>query len=470
MEMKFKKIERWLTSTLKSIGYAVIATDTKGYVRFINPVAQSLTGWKREDAIGKPLKDVFNIINEETGKPPENPVTKVIQEGAVGRAHHILIAKDGTETPVDESTAPIKDEKGNMTGVIFVFHDITERRQAEEALQKSKESFQAIVTKSTDGILVVDHKGVIHFVNPAAETLLGRKAKELVGSVFGFPVMAGACSEVDIIRKGGEAGIAEMRLAETDWEGKPACLALLHDITERKQMEETIRKSLHRSEFLLDLMSHDLTNVNQITLSSLELILVGKDLSEQARRYSELAMDQIHRSAKLISNVKKLVMLTKEKPHLERVDIEPVLESAISHLKKDFPQRDIEINFKPQKGKWFVGADESLYELFYNILHNAVKFDRHEKVIVDVKVSSDDDFWRAEFRDRGPGIPDENKKTLFLRAQWEGKIIYGLGLGLALVRAIIESYGGKVWVEDRVKGKTEKGSNFIVLLPKAIDD
>ncbi|MCK4257241.1 HAMP domain-containing histidine kinase, partial [candidate division WOR-3 bacterium] len=185
-----------------------------------------------------------------------------------------------------------------------------------------------------------------------------------------------------------------------------------------------------------------------------------------AQRYSKLAADQIHRSAKLISNVKKLTTLTKEELHLEKVDIKPVLESVISRLGKDFPQRDIKVNFKPKKGKWFVCADELLDDIFYNILHNAIKFDRHEKVIVDIKVSSDKDLWRIEFRDRGPGIPDDKKETVFLRARWEGRSIPGSGLGLSLVKAIIERYKGRVWVEDVVKGNIEEGSNSIVLIPK----
>ncbi len=138
MERKLRESEQWLVTTLKSIGDAVIATDAGGFVTFMNPVAEALTGWNQEDAAGKPLKKVFNIINEETGKQAEDPATRVLREGVVvGLANHtMLIARDGTKYPIDDSGAPIRDDKGNIMGVVLVFRDITEKRNMEEALLK----------------------------------------------------------------------------------------------------------------------------------------------------------------------------------------------------------------------------------------------------------------------------------------------------------------------------------------------
>ncbi len=138
MEKKLKESEKWLSITLKSIGDAVIATDTKGYVIFMNLVAQSLTGWKHEEAVGKPLKDIFNIINEETGKQVENPIKKAIQEGIAADLTNraLLIAKDGMKTSIEDSCAPIRDDKGDIVGGVLVFRDITERKWAEEEREK----------------------------------------------------------------------------------------------------------------------------------------------------------------------------------------------------------------------------------------------------------------------------------------------------------------------------------------------
>ncbi len=140
MERKLKESEQWLATTLKSIGDAVIATDAEGFVTFMNSVAEVLTGWNQEEAAGKPLEKVLNIINEITNKEAENPVTRVLREGiVVGLANHtVLIARDGTKHLVDDSGAPIRDHKGNITGVVLVFSDVTEKRKMEEELLKAR--------------------------------------------------------------------------------------------------------------------------------------------------------------------------------------------------------------------------------------------------------------------------------------------------------------------------------------------
>ncbi|MBM3235800.1 response regulator [Candidatus Poribacteria bacterium] len=165
MEKKLKESEEWLFTTLKSIGDAVIATDAEGRVKFMNLVAQDLLGWKPKDATGKPLQDIFNIVNEETGEQVENPVARVIREGiVVGLANHsVLIAKDGTKKPIADSGAPIKDDKGNIIGVVLVFRDITEQRKMEQELQK-------IQKLESIGILA---GGIAHDFNNILTAILG---------------------------------------------------------------------------------------------------------------------------------------------------------------------------------------------------------------------------------------------------------------------------------------------------------
>ncbi|MBU1880009.1 MAG: PAS domain S-box protein, partial [Chloroflexi bacterium] len=131
---KLREREQWLSTTLRSIGDAVITTDAQGEVTLMNPVAEDLTGWDTAEAVGKPLEDVLNIINEQTGEPVESPVARVLREGVVvGLANHtLLIARDGTRRPIADSGAPMQDEAGHIVGTVMVFRDITARRRAEE--------------------------------------------------------------------------------------------------------------------------------------------------------------------------------------------------------------------------------------------------------------------------------------------------------------------------------------------------
>jgi len=131
MEKKLKESREWFSTTLRSISDAVIATDSKGCVKFMNPVAEALTGWKLEEAAGKPLEEVFDIINEE-GEEVESPIKRVAQEGVVVAEANktVLISRDGTKIPIEENGDPIRDDKGNINGFIVVFRDVTERRDA----------------------------------------------------------------------------------------------------------------------------------------------------------------------------------------------------------------------------------------------------------------------------------------------------------------------------------------------------
>ena len=170
--------QRWAT-TLASIGDAVIATDTSGKIVFMNGVAEELTGWTLSEASLKPVKEVFNIINEQTRLEVENPIDRVLREGmVVGLANHtVLIRKDGTEVPIDDSGAPIKDKDGKTTGVVLIFRDITERKKSEEATAKQAE----LIDLSPDAIIVRKLDGTITFWSKGAEKLYGWTKDEAIG-------------------------------------------------------------------------------------------------------------------------------------------------------------------------------------------------------------------------------------------------------------------------------------------------
>ena len=172
-----------LRTTLACIGDAVISTDCNGDVTYLNAVAESLTGWANADAIGQPLTQVFRIVNESTRQAAENPAIRALKEGViVGLANHtILISKDGTERPIDDSAAPIRCKDGQIVGCVLVFRDVSERKREEEKLRASEARFRAAVEAVSSLIWTNDAQGRMAGEQPGWGNFTGQKLEEYQG-------------------------------------------------------------------------------------------------------------------------------------------------------------------------------------------------------------------------------------------------------------------------------------------------
>ncbi len=157
MEMKLKESREWFSTTLKSTSDAVIATDPEGCVKFMNPVAQSLTGWKVAEAYGRPLKDVFNIARETATASGDQTV---------------LTSRNRSCIPIEVSSDPIRDEKGNINGTVMVFRDITERKKAMEEIIRLKEFYEGVLEGIVNGVWVTDKDDVILYANKGMEAII----------------------------------------------------------------------------------------------------------------------------------------------------------------------------------------------------------------------------------------------------------------------------------------------------------
>ncbi len=258
-EEALRKQSEWLRVTLASIGDAVISTDAEGQVTFMNGVAESLTGWPQSEALGRPLPDVFHIINEQSRQLVESPALRALREDTVvGLTNHtLLITKDGTELPIDDSSAPIRNEQGEVSGVVLVFRDITERKRAEDRLRESEERATNIVESIADGLITLDKEWLVTYLNPRGEEIL-RALHKTNAAICGrnfwdeFPATVGTIIEENCRRSVREQMAIHFEVYYPPLEGwfdvraypsRDGLSLYFLDISERKQAEEQLRAS-----------------------------------------------------------------------------------------------------------------------------------------------------------------------------------------------------------------------------------
>jgi PAS domain S-box-containing protein len=279
------KSEKWLSTTISSIGDAVIATDMNGTVVFMNSVAESLTGWSQAEAAGKSMDLVFDIVNKETRSPVENPVKKVFREGkVVGLADHtLLLSKSGKEFDIEDSAAPIVSNEGESFGVVLVFRDITEKKYAEQQTKLQKELLELILKSVAEGVVVADSNGKFLLFNTAAEQILGVGATDAgpaqwsdrygtyrPDGVTHYPsdelplvrAMRGEnVNEVEVFIRnaqvpGGRLLSITGRPLRDDGDALRGGVVVIHDVTEQKRAEEALRQSQERYRLLFDSNPH----------------------------------------------------------------------------------------------------------------------------------------------------------------------------------------------------------------------
>ncbi len=194
-EQQVRQQREWLRVTISSIGDAVIACDTEGRVTFLNPVAEELTGWRASECLGQPIQGVLRLVNEHTRQPQADPVAQVLRtRRPMELANHTaLIARDGREIPIDDSAAPILDSSGTVLGAVLVFHDVTQKRRAEEAIQAAHERAEDILQSITDGFFSLDSECRVTYINGRGARLVGKPRAELLGQSLweSFPEAVG---------------------------------------------------------------------------------------------------------------------------------------------------------------------------------------------------------------------------------------------------------------------------------------
>jgi PAS domain S-box-containing protein len=356
--------------TLASIGDSVIVTDAEGCITFMNPIAETTTGWDLHAAHGRPAREIFRIYNEDTREVVESPVEKVIKSGAVvGLANHtILIARDGTELPIDDSGAPIRDESGKLYGVVLVFRDFSEHRRRQQELREARDAAET-ANRAKDKFLAMLSHELRTPLAPVLMTLNLWEASEQLPEMFGADV-------------------------------------------------QVMKRNIELEARIID----DLLDLTRITRGLLSFSAETTDVHELIRHLASLSASEVH--------TKKLTL-----------DLR--LDATRHHLRTD-----------PSRAQ----------QVLWNVVRNAIKFTAHGGTITIASTNDAENNISITVRDNGIGMSPITIEKLFLPFEQADRDYRnaGLGLGLAISRALVDLLGGTI------SGRSEglgKGSTFTLTFP-----
>ena len=273
LEQQLEQTEQWLATTLASIGDGTIATDRNGCITFMNAAAEVLTGWQQAEALGMSADLILRLIHAETREPIESPLLQAIHQGRrVSVSDHCLLqTKSGFERAIGDTAAPIRNEKGEITGGILVFQDVTARRQAAALLHQRQEEFRALAENSPDIVVRFDRELRHVYVNPAVETATGIAAEAFIGRTnaelgMSTELVALGDETLQTVLTTGQERITEVQFSTPDGVkfyqsrivpefaqdgGVEFLLCVSRDITAYKQAEETLRQQTERERLLV---------------------------------------------------------------------------------------------------------------------------------------------------------------------------------------------------------------------------
>ncbi len=506
--------------TLSSIGDGVITTDINGDILMINNAAEELTGWSGQEACGRPLYEVFRIVNKKTGEEHGNSIHLVLDKGmAIGlKNYSALVAKNGDERFVSASSAPIRSEDNEIIGIVVVFRDITRIKLAEEKIENEQRNLKAIFDNAPTGMVILDENACIYEINNSALQIFGVNRNRVLGKSFGNGFcckssVEGLCGcgsardceacalkkSIDQVLKTGEP-INEMQYHQSFlrygiktelWlrinsvplsiNGKRHAVIVMEDITERikfqaelkKAKEEAEAASRAKSAFLAN-MSHEIRTPLNGILGMTDLTLLGNipgEYKENLRIVKDCAISLL----RIINDILDFSKIEAGKMVMEKIsfNLKDILDRTVSFHKADAKKKGLTLssNMGMNVPCLLRGDPNRLQQVLNNLISNAVKFTDNGEIEVEVKAKTHrgrDSSAVLQFciKDSGIGISAEERGFLFKSfSQIDGSITRkygGTGLGLAISKQLIEMMGGTIWLESK-KGCGSK-FYFTVLL------
>lgn len=503
-----KASEAKLSVTLNSIGDAVIATDVNACVTLLNAVAEQLTGWTQEQAMGRPVDEVFHILSKSSRQRATVPVAQALAQGTIQALsnHTVLVGRSGVERDIADSCAPIRDAEGVIIGAVLVFRDVSKDYAVQQELRDSAGLIQAILNTVVDGLVTISaSSGIVEQVNPAIELLFGYSSSELTGKNLSLLIpelgqnhrnlslthytasaeelAAGLGREVTGRRKDGSTFPLAIAVSEMTLRGQRYFTGVLRDITTRKQFEvertrldqvlqiknvELVnarnvadKANQAKSDFLSN-MSHELRSPLNAVLGFAQLLEMGTPAPTPTQSAS---VGQIVKAGwyllELIDEILDLALIESGRLSLslQSTPLRDVLLDCQAMIAPQAKQKGIRVTFAEVASSCFVSADPTrLKQVVVNLLSNAIKYNRPNgtaEVTYSVRPGGR---LRISVRDTGEGLTSQQMAQLFQpfnRLGQETGAEQGTGIGLMVSRRLVELMGGEIGVTSTVGAGSE---------------
>jgi PAS domain S-box-containing protein len=359
--------------------------------------------------------------------------------------------------------------------------------EVNKKLDDTRQIMEDIIMQSPDAICVFSPEGDMLLNNGPMEEFFGRDSSSLIGNfnLFKHLIDKDTNENIHRIKQGETVMLGPIKISPRnapliylsvkifpthDSSGSiTSIVSMLENVTARIQAEEELKQAKALVELYIDLMGHDINNMNQMGMGYLEIALDTMVVNDDTKKLLIKPFEAMESSSRLIDNVKKLRRISAGDMGLQLVDLGKILNDVVKE-NGQAPGREVAIEYSAGENT-FIYANELLKDVFVNLLNNSIKHSTGPlkiSIIQDTIEKAGKKYYRVILEDNGPGIPGEIQPIIFDRVERGRKKVGGKGIGLYLVKALIDHFGGTITVEDRISGDRKNGSRFIVTLPAAV--
>ncbi|HMK46637.1 MAG TPA: PAS domain-containing protein [Methanocella sp.] len=464
--IKAGQLDAQAASVLNNMGNPVFATDAAYEIVFVNRQAERFFGKSRGELVGQTLWNVYPVSSQD--------ILYRLFHKAIEAGRKLTFDHYSRRQNIWYEAFVYPRAEG---GVVAVLYNVTSRKHYERYIGLAAFT----IDKLTDYVIWTTPAGRIRKMNKITiDELKYDKEKMLLSRITDITNInpkkweeiwkeiaerGSMLLEAKLYRYGGEAIPVDVSISYVRFAGEENGCIIARDATERKRYELEITAAREQAELYLDLMSHDINNMNMVGMGYLEMAIEDSELGEAQRDGLKKALDTFARSSELISSIKRMQSGKAENAAIERINLRDLLNEVMESYSHS-AGKDVTIRADPN-GTCFVNGNPLLKEVFSNIVNNSIKHSqgpieiqiRLAKAMIDGKT-----FCEVAIEDNGPGIPDEQKEHMF--DQWK-KAMKGMrrGIGLIIVKSLLDDFHGTIRVEDRVPGDHTKGVRFIIRLP-----